>query len=173
MNKAVASQDAILKRWNNGGWEVKKPDDKYSSNMDETLTPYEKYLQQHDSIHCLQTTDFQPYIKSDAIIALSSRNSSSFALRKVIYRISKAEWLGHRYENLLQAKCVSANAIQCVVKRIADHWCPFCQEFATRFAYLRCEKHRTKKARVCRWKTYARYYTEHLQPLVLENQTVA
>ena len=90
MNKAVASQDVILKWRNNGGWEVEKPDDKYSSNMDEALTQYEKYLQQHDSIHCVQTTDFQPYIKSDAIIALSSRNSSSFAWRKVIYRISKA-----------------------------------------------------------------------------------
>ncbi|WP_274289713.1 hypothetical protein [Prevotella corporis] len=70
--------------------EVERADDKYSSNMDEALTTYEKYLQQHDSIHCLQTTDFQPYIKSDAINAHSSRNSSSFALRKVIYRISKA-----------------------------------------------------------------------------------
>ena len=90
MNKAVASQDAILKRRNNGGWGVERADDKYSSNMDEALTTYEKYLQQNDSIHCLQTTDFQPYIKSDAIIALSSRNSSSFALRKVLYRISKA-----------------------------------------------------------------------------------
>ena len=90
MNKAVASQDAILKRRNNGGWGVERADDKYSSNMDEALTTYEKYLQQNDSIHCLQTTDFQPYINSDAIIALSSRNSSSFAARKVIYRISKA-----------------------------------------------------------------------------------
>ena len=93
MNKAVASQDAILKRRNNGGWGVERADDKYSSNMDEALTTYEKYLQQNDSIHCLQTTDFQPYIKSDAIIALSSGNSSSFALRKVIYRNAKANLL--------------------------------------------------------------------------------